>query len=178
MPKKPHPSFGSNFTIRDANGKAILDSNGLPRIDKCRMSDATFANGTPQPLYFEDDHPKYSGYFKGMIEILRERGFDAPEKIRAVCKGFKCEPDAVACCQRRILFNQPDFVNVRSLAGGDPATARREDIRCSSYPSSILSSILLRCAGAIVNASTANFHPLQKYVKLRQMRCGHLMKSL
>jgi len=53
------------------------------------MSDATFANGTPQPLYFEHDHPKYPGYFKGMTEILRERGFDAPEKIRAECKGFK-----------------------------------------------------------------------------------------
>jgi len=83
------------------------------------MGDARFADGSPQPLYFPPDHPTHPGLFKGMAVILEERGYTGARKIRAECIGFKCpkDPDGKYghCCCRRILFNEPDFVNVPSL---------------------------------------------------------------
>ena len=83
------------------------------------MGDARFADGSPQPLYFPPDHPTHPGLFKGMAVILEERGYTGARKIRAECIGFKCpkDPDGEYghCCCRRILFNEPDFVNVPSL---------------------------------------------------------------
>ena len=114
MPKNPHPTFGVNSVVKDQYGNIIYDRNGKPLTKRCQMENAAFADGTPQPLYFPSNHPQYPGYFKGMTQILRERGFITPEKIRAECKGFKCNTDN--CCQRRILFNQVDFANVPSLA--------------------------------------------------------------
>jgi hypothetical protein len=79
------------------------------------MEDATFQDGARQPLYFPQNHTRYPGFFKGMTAILRERGFEDPEKIRAACPGFKCDKEAINCCQRRILFDEKDFTNVPSL---------------------------------------------------------------
>jgi hypothetical protein len=115
MPKNPRRSLEIDTVVRDSSGKAVLGQNGEPQMERRRMDDATFADGAPQSLYFPSNHSRYPGYFKGMTEILRERGFDAPEKIRAECKGFKCARGAESCCQRRILFNQPDFASVPSL---------------------------------------------------------------
>ena len=75
------------------------------------MGDATF-NGQPQPLYFPDGHA-LAGQFKGMATILEERGINTTGKL-AQCTGFKCAPPALDCCIRRILYNQPDFENVKS----------------------------------------------------------------
>jgi len=36
-------------------------------------------------------------------------------KLPAQCKDFKCPPDADRCCCRRLLYNQPDFANVKSI---------------------------------------------------------------
>ena len=115
MPKEPRPSFGVNSVVRGSDGKIVYDQSGKPLARKQRMENARFANGTSQSLYYPSDHPQYPDHFKGMSQILRERGFSAPEKIRAECKGFKCNPNSENCCQRRILFNQPDFANVPSL---------------------------------------------------------------
>ena len=49
------------------------------------MSDACFADGTPQPLYFPEGH-KHAGIFKGTAKILEERGFADKSIIRAECK--------------------------------------------------------------------------------------------
>ncbi|KAF9063745.1 hypothetical protein BDP27DRAFT_1202371, partial [Rhodocollybia butyracea] len=38
-----------------------------------KMRDARFADGTPQPLYFPNDHPTMPGWFKGTQQILTER---------------------------------------------------------------------------------------------------------
>ncbi|KAF9440158.1 hypothetical protein P691DRAFT_794045 [Macrolepiota fuliginosa MF-IS2] len=38
-----------------------------------------FFNGQEQPLYYPDDHPVHPGWFKGMAQILTERGYDAVE---------------------------------------------------------------------------------------------------
>lgn len=116
MPKNQHPTFGGKEVAKDSAGKPVLGQDGLPQYRRCRMSDATFTDGTAQPLYYPEEHPQFPGYFKGMTQILRERGFVHPEGIRAECRGFKCSPEASNCCQRRILFGQPDFVDVPSLA--------------------------------------------------------------
>ena len=51
------------------------------------------------------------GFFKGMKIILEERGFLEEANLRAECPGFKCASSTgPACCCRRVLFNQPDFI--------------------------------------------------------------------
>ena len=46
--------------------------------------------------------------------ILEEKGFVDVSKLRAQCKDFKCAKGATNCCCHRILYNQPDFVDVKS----------------------------------------------------------------
>lgn len=116
MPKNPSPTFTIKTVVRDQKGRPLLDQTGRVQTVARKMEDARFADGTPQPLYFPADHPKFPNYFKGMTQLLKERGFKEPEKLRAECKGFKCACNATECCQRRILFNQPDFANVLSMA--------------------------------------------------------------
>ena len=74
------------------------------------MRDGCLPNKQPQSLYFPDDHLQYPGYFKGMVVILQERGFDNVAKLPAQCEKFKCQDsEAGMCCCHCILFNQPDF---------------------------------------------------------------------
>jgi hypothetical protein len=103
MPKKTPPP-GKNWLVEvKVNGQ----STHIP------MSDGEF-NGQPQPLYFPEGHPR-AGVFKGMAVILEERGFGDMSKKKYECKGFHCDPPALDCCCRRLLFNQPDFANVPSI---------------------------------------------------------------
>ena len=118
MPKNI-PKEGSNWgvetTLRDpVTGAIVYDSKGSPVKIKVRMANGTFADGSPQPLYFPEGH-KRAGVFKGMAIILQERGFGDMSKVLAQCKDFKCAPGASNCCCRRILYNQPDFQGVESL---------------------------------------------------------------
>ena len=117
MPKftpKEGTNWGVEVTHRGPDGKIVYAPNGKPAKVKIRMGDAQFRDGTPQRLYFEAPHPR-AGTFKGMAVILEERGYTDARKLRAECKDFKCEPEATACCCRRLLFNEPDFVNVKSI---------------------------------------------------------------
>lgn len=123
MPKgtpKVGENWGVEVTKRDpVSGDIVYKADGKPEKIKIRMVDGCFADGTPQPLYFPEGHPR-AGVFKGMAKILEEHGFGDMSKVRAECKGFKCAPpseiEAVQnCCCRRILYNQPDFTNVKSL---------------------------------------------------------------
>ncbi|KJA13708.1 hypothetical protein HYPSUDRAFT_151281 [Hypholoma sublateritium FD-334 SS-4] len=119
MPKgtpKEGQNWGIEVTKRDAvSGKIIYKADGKPEKTKIHMGDARFADGTPQPLYFPAGHSR-EGVFKGMAVILEERGFGDMSKLRAECKKFKCAPvgpgQEQRCCCRRILYNQPDFVNI------------------------------------------------------------------
>jgi hypothetical protein len=95
------------------------------------MRPGTFADGTPQYLYFPEDHPEYPGWFKGMEVIIRERSLWPETGLHAECKGFKCEPGATACCCRRLLFNQPDFIAQKSQL--EELVTRRGHI-CDFYP--------------------------------------------
>ena len=80
-----------------------------------RMRCGLLPTGEPQSFYFPDDHPSKPGWFKGMEEIIRERGLWPDDKLLpAQCPGFKCPPGSKDCCCRRILYLQPDFMNQRS----------------------------------------------------------------
>ncbi|KZV85794.1 hypothetical protein EXIGLDRAFT_622608 [Exidia glandulosa HHB12029] len=89
--------------------------------ERIRMRDTRNPKtGEVQSLYYPDDHELYPGRFKGMAQLLIERGWD-PERLKAggelkaECSSFKCADITAACCTRRILFNEPDFANVPSL---------------------------------------------------------------
>ncbi len=103
------------------NTKPIYDKRGKLVKEKKHMADAKFSDGTPQSLYFPDNHPEFSSRFKGMTNILVERGFNRAEikNLRAECPKFQCPPcedSKSRCCTRRLLYNQPDFLKVESLA--------------------------------------------------------------
>ena len=78
------------------------------------MCPTTLPNSSVQHFYFDDDHPKFPGHFKGMEIILCEHGLYPKTGLRAQCKGFKCVDSTANCCCRRVLFNQPDFTNQKS----------------------------------------------------------------
>ena len=96
MPKSPHATWRHH-------------KNGP------RMRTTTYgSNNTPQDFYHADNHPTMPGWFKGMEEIIKERGLWPATGLNAQCEGFKCEPGRKDCCCRRLLFTQPDFVNQKS----------------------------------------------------------------
>jgi hypothetical protein len=97
----------------DEDGNLVHGTNGKVLKVRVNMGDAKFADGSPQKLYFPAGHER-AGIFKGMAVLLQERGFDT-SKLRAQCKDFKCTKDTTRCCCRRILYTQPDFVNVLSI---------------------------------------------------------------
>jgi transposase len=117
MPKFT-PKEGSNWGIevskRGIDGKIEYGSDGKPLKVKIKMGHGYFTNGTHQDFYYPEDHPR-AGVFKGMAVILQERGYTWANDLRAECSKFKCPPDATRCCCRRILYMEPDFVNVKSL---------------------------------------------------------------
>ena len=78
------------------------------------MEDTQFTDGSKQALYFELEHPRV-GLFKGMTILLEERGIIKESKLLAQCKDFKCADKKANCCQHHTLYNQPDFVCVKSL---------------------------------------------------------------
>jgi transposase len=116
MPKftsKPESNWLIKVNAVDANGRQIYAPNGKVLKTKIQMEDATFADGTKQPLYFPPGHKK-QGLFKGMQVIMQERGLPT-EGLLAQCPDFKCPNKGTTdCCCRRTLFNQPDFVGVKS----------------------------------------------------------------
>lgn len=77
------------------------------------MRPGKLPDGTSQNFYHPNPDPTSNkpGLFKGMAQILVERGFTNAPKLPAQCEGFKCVDQSLSarCCCRRILYNQPDF---------------------------------------------------------------------
>ena len=116
MPKftpKKGTNWGPETTMIGEDGKPVYGRNGKVVKVKICMADATFANGTPQSLYFPPGHQQ-AGVFKGMSVILQERGLMEESNLKAQCKDFKCKPGKTDCCCRRVLYCQPDFIKVKS----------------------------------------------------------------
>jgi hypothetical protein len=78
------------------------------------MRDGHLSNGDVQSFYFPDDHPSMPGWFKGMEQIIQERGLWPAEGLNAQCHNFRCTPGRTDCCCQRLLFSQPDFTNHKS----------------------------------------------------------------
>jgi hypothetical protein len=64
----------------------VYQPNGSLEKEKVMMSDAQFADGMPQLLYFPEGHER-AGVFKGMAVILEERGFTDASNMHAVATG-------------------------------------------------------------------------------------------
>lgn len=70
--------------------------------------------GEPQPFYFPLNHPTMPGWFKGMEQIIWERGLWPERGLPSECLGFRCPDGQMDCCCRRLLFHQPDFTFQKS----------------------------------------------------------------
>ena len=79
------------------------------------MQDGTLPTGEHQQFYFPLHHLMMPGWFKGMEEIIRERGLWPAEGLLAQCLGFHCPPGKTDCCCQQLLYMQPDFSNQKSL---------------------------------------------------------------
>jgi hypothetical protein len=120
MTKKMSANFGVEVTKRDANGNPChkMGADGVEVLQKIKipMRDPNFElpDGSKQTFYYPNGEHK--GKFKGIVKILEERGEGNLSHLLLQCEGFKCADTSLAarCCCRRILFNQPDFVNVPS----------------------------------------------------------------
>jgi hypothetical protein len=122
MSKKPTSSkfqmWGVDINARNESGAVVYGPDRKPVKERVCMEDARFHDGEGQPLYFNpEDGTGRTCVFKGMDNILIERGFSRTQlkNLLTQCEGFHCPPNAVDCCTRRLLWNQPDFVNVKSL---------------------------------------------------------------
>jgi hypothetical protein len=76
MPKKtssPKKNWGVEITDRDANGKLIYGSDGKPLKKKITMQAGRFADGSPQPLYFESG--PHAGLSKAWLSFWRREGW-------------------------------------------------------------------------------------------------------
>jgi hypothetical protein len=58
---------------------------------------------------------RLAGVFKGMGVILEEHEFDGAMKICMEYPKFQCEQGVFWCCCWRMLYNEPNFVGVKSL---------------------------------------------------------------
>lgn len=67
--------------------------------------------GKPQPMTFVDLDGKKKA--KGLKRVLSERGFDV-SKLRAKCSPV-CPVDSVGCCMARLLSQQDDFKDQKSM---------------------------------------------------------------
>lgn len=130
FPDELHVMAYDNATIHTARAPNALSARKMtlkPKPDftfgeeKLKMRDGVFPDGTPQSMYYPDDHRDASlaGHFKGMRQLIKERrekGADIPdpEKLKAQCTGFKCAKGSTMCCCRRILYTQPDFASQKS----------------------------------------------------------------
>ena len=112
------PKEGCNWDVqvveKGPDGKPIPGPNRKPKKKIICMGPAYFENGQHQDLYFPEGHP-HAGVFNGMAIILEERGYTWACDLHAECKKFKCPQDVHFCCCYRVLYNEPDFINVKSL---------------------------------------------------------------
>ncbi|EGN94508.1 hypothetical protein SERLA73DRAFT_171486 [Serpula lacrymans var. lacrymans S7.3] len=112
--KRGRPFFGVQRNVVDESGQPVYRTNGKVMKEIVRMADARLADGSPQSLYFPPGDPQ-EGAFRGMVDLLEERGYKDIDGICAKCPGFKCPKDTPHCCLRRMLYNEPDFAEVESL---------------------------------------------------------------
>jgi hypothetical protein len=108
MTKGRSETFGVDVNV-EVDGKPVYLPNGKPKKMRVKMGPGRFTDRTVHVFYDAAD------WFKGMTGLLMERGLTEEAKLNAQCKDFRCTPGATACCQRRVLYNQPDFAIQESV---------------------------------------------------------------
>jgi hypothetical protein len=71
--------------------------------------------GQQQSFYFSDDHPNYLGWFKGMEQIIRERGLWPERGLPVECAGPKHPEGPASCYCHHLLYTQLDFALQKPL---------------------------------------------------------------
>jgi transposase len=106
--------WGVDANVFGLDGKPVyrLDSKFVKQ--HMRMGNGSF-NRHAQSLYFmPNDGSERKHVFKGMIRILAERGIST-NGLKRECTDFKCKDVNAQCCVWQVLYNQPDFTNIKSL---------------------------------------------------------------
>jgi hypothetical protein len=174
MPKftsKPESNWLIEVNAVDANGRQIYAPNGKVLKTKIQMEDATFADGTKQPLYFPLGHEK-EGLFKGMQVIMQERGLPT-EGLLAQCPDFKCpNKGSTDCCCRQIGSTSPILLGLRV---GSKLTAIPTVLRSSSCQNSTANLILLSSVGDMQKKITGITQLLPKKLIWNGI-CLHLLR--
>jgi hypothetical protein len=106
MTKNPSTKFGVEVSVM-VDGKVQYAANGKPQKHTVQMGPGRLLNGEPQYFYEGE-------VFKGTTKLLLEQGLTEEAKLKGSCKNFKCEKGATKCCQKRVLYNQPDFSDQES----------------------------------------------------------------
>ena len=117
MPKGPSANFKVEVNDVGEDGNLRYSEDGKILKKKIPMSNGVF-NGREQLFYWPVDSDNgLAGHFKGMAQILEERGFQNASNLRAQCgkKFSDCLPGKDDCCCRCLLFNQSDFTEVESI---------------------------------------------------------------
>ncbi|KAB5588529.1 hypothetical protein CTheo_8030 [Ceratobasidium theobromae] len=104
MPKFTPKEGAKNFLVQTTD-----EAGNMVEVP---ITGGYFSDGSPQSFYWPEGHSR-AGWFKGMAEILKERGWENAYSINAKCK--ECDKSRTDCCLRRILYNEPDFANPTSI---------------------------------------------------------------
>lgn len=106
MTLAPSKNFGEVVEERMGEDGSIIKI-------RTRYADTHHSDGSLQSLYFPDDHKTHPGQFKGIAQLLRERGFDV-KGLKLQCTApKKCIPSS-GCCARQLLSEQPGFSEQQS----------------------------------------------------------------
>ena len=109
MTKNPSTKFGAEVTVT-MDEKIQYAADGKPQKCTVQMGPGILPNG--QPHYFYNTlSTTVLGTFKGMTKLLQECGFTEEAKLKGSCKNFKCPTGARKCCQKHMLYDQPDFTD-------------------------------------------------------------------
>ena len=109
MTKNPSTKFGAEVTVT-IDGKIQYSATGKPQKRTVQMGPGILPNGQPQ-YFYSTLSTTVLGTFKGTTKLLQERGLTEEAKLNGSCKNFKCPAGATRCCQKRVLYNQPDFAD-------------------------------------------------------------------
>lgn len=109
MTKNPSTKFGGEITV-SVDGKIQYAANGKPQKSTIQMGPGILPNGLPH-YFYDTTSTTVLGTSKGTTKLLQERGLIEEAKLNGSCKNFKCPTGATCCCQKRMLYNQPDFAN-------------------------------------------------------------------
>jgi len=79
--------WGADLPVLDSDGKQVYQCDHTGKLTrkllkwKVPMDDAEFKDGSPQKLYYPDEHSTHPGCFKGMAILLAEWGLVEESKL-------------------------------------------------------------------------------------------------